>query len=1306
MFYNINLNKNNRIYKVLCIAGLFFLFSFLKIQAQNSPTSVSVEPFNLSVKFDKIGSQDYYVLYSESKDLYLPISQIFDYLKVNYKTSENGKQIEGNYLDTKNTYKIDFDAKKLTFNSNETTLSETDIQYDMGVTYLSSRLIESVFGLKTNFDFRTLSATISSDNELPITKLKKLDEARKNIKDISGEVKFDAEYPRKYHFFRPGMLDWSISSNQSKGVVLENRAGLALGAEVFGGELSTWLFYSDQYGFNPNQQRYHWRWVDNNFKAIRQVQIGRIYNRNIATILYPVDGIMVTNAPTTIRKAMGTFQIAESTNPEWTVELYINNVLINFTKADASGYFSFQVPIVYGTSEVTLRYYGPNGEEQAERKTYNMPYNMLPVGEFEYRVSGGALLNGGANTPYNTLYNTLYGRAETNLGVTKWLTAGAGYEYLSSIVGNPHIPFGNFTLQPFSRLVLTAEYAHKIRYKGTLNYNFSNNSMFELFYARYDKNQKAIIYNFQEERMAGFSFPTRLQNVSGVTKATFRQHIYPNFQYNAGDLMLSAYYRNFNANLSNYINWTTFDNRNIYSSLSLGLRFGKGFSFRPSAQYSYTENKPKWFENFISLRAELEKQIFKKGYITLGYEKNNLIDFSSVNVAFRYDFSFMSTYASAYYNIDSKSIQTTESARGSLAFGSGNGYVHFDSREAVGRSGISIFPFVDKNFNGTRDDDEPTAADLNVKCNGGRVYYRKNDSIVRVVGLDPFVDYTLSIGESDFKNIALKVISHSIKVTTDPNQFKKINVPVQPMGEMSAVVVDEFNNGISRILINILDEKGKVEKSLLSETDGFVSYLGLKPGNYFAVVDSTQLKVLNMSAEPLTFKIKEDVDGDIVEAGTIKLTRNTITESTTKDSTLTSAEASQRRIDNKMAMSNLKTKEDSLRLLNKMNPFTDKDNNNPDGITKLDSLLRYVILFDFNSTEVRSDFYGSIKELGKLLKENEDLKLEIQGHTDSKGSDDINLLFSIRRANSIRRMLVKYGIDDSRLRIVGFGEKMPLPGNNNKNKVERAKNRRVVFKAISDKNEVKVDNISQKATEDITSSDMRKIKQTIKYDNEQDPFEVKWRYSYSILFRYGSSHLQPEFEMIPKALANVMIENPCLKLILESHADPESSESYNMQLSVRRSQSVWDAVVLNGVDRDRIETENYGELKPINSNSNVAEKALNRRVTFKAAPTGCQLNIDSLITKKIIGTYKTHVSNQIIINHDNRYMIQTGLFKYEKNALLMALKLRNFVPDNIYIVEDQGLYKVLIGYTNTRNEAMDIARVIQASGILSNPNNY
>lgn len=1284
---------NNTCIKALVFFLLFnvsFTFKSFSQTQEFQPTEV----FKLNLKIENVGWYELNAFMSESnQQLFIPVVPLFELLKINQSTSENGAVVEGYFINNKNAYKIDYNVKLLTYNDLQVPLTQSNSYFDeLGNLSLSPELLNVVFKLNVSFDFRSLSAVLSPNYELPVIRSMKLDDARRFIKGFAGDTKYDVFYPRKYHILKPGKLDWSISANQSPLFGNEIKAGIALGTEMFGGELSTWFFYSDKYGFNRNQQRYHWRWVDNEVKLIRQVQFGRIYNRSIATLLFPVDGFMVTNAPTTIRKALGTYQIADQTNPDWLVELYINHVLMDYTRADASGYFSFQVPIVYGSTEVTLRYYGPNGEEHADRKTYNMPYNMLPVGEFEYRVSGGVLLN---------RINSIYGRAETNLGITKWLTAGAGYEYLNSIAGNPHIPFGNVTLQPFSRMLLSGEYAHKVRYKGTLNYNFRSNSMFELYYAKYVEQQQAIVYNFLEERFGALTFPIRFKNLSTVTRASFRQNIYPNFSYNAAELMFSTFYRNVSANFSNFLNYTDFDDRNVYSSLSLGFRFDKGFTFRPSVMYSFSENKPLWYQNFVSYKAELEKQIFKRGYLSVGYERNNLANYESVNMALRYDFSFLSTYASAHYA--NNEFQTSQSARGSLAFGGGNGYVHFDAREAVGRSAIAIKPYVDINFNQKRDANEPAVFNLGITSSGGKALYRKNDSIVRIVGLDPFVDYSLVVNESSLTNIAWRVNNKHIKFTTDPNQFKTIELAVLPMGEVSGTVLDENANGVSRILMHILNSEGKPVTKILTESDGFFSYLGLKPGQYSAEVDSTQLQVLNMTAKPIIFKIDEDVQGDIVELSPTKLIRTAIELPHHKDSLQAYFEGKQNL--NRSQMAGLRSQSDSLALLHKLNPYTDKNNVDPQMIQRFDSLLRYVLLFDFNSTVVRSEFYGTLKQLGTILRANESLKLEIQGHTDNVGDEQVNLQFSKRRANSVKRILVKYGVSEERLRIVGFGENKPAPGNKNRTKLERAQNRRVVFKALSANKMENIDVIANKNPDNLTRSDIRNLKSTVTYVNEQNPFEVKWRYMYSFLFYYGKSNIRPEQGMLVRALASVMKQHPCLIVQLESHTDTESSDAFNMELSIDRAQSVWDALVFQGVDRLRIRVANYGKNAPLTTEENEAKKALNRRVAFKPHADGCQLNLDSLVTQEIIRTYNTRISNQHIINHDGRYMIQTGAFKNEELALMMAVKLRHVLPDNIYIVNDNELYRVIVGYTNTRSEAKDIARVIQASGILANPYN-
>src|SRR5665811_2592471 len=98
-----------------------------------------------------------------------------------------------------------------------------------------------------------------------------------------------------------------------------------------------------------------------------------------------------TSAPTTFRRSFGSYTLTDKTEPGWIVELYVNNVLVDYVKADASGFFTFEVPIVYGNTQVKLRYYGPWGEERTREQNIIIPYNFLPHKEFEYTVSAGVV---------------------------------------------------------------------------------------------------------------------------------------------------------------------------------------------------------------------------------------------------------------------------------------------------------------------------------------------------------------------------------------------------------------------------------------------------------------------------------------------------------------------------------------------------------------------------------------------------------------------------------------------------------------------------------------------------------------------------------------------------------------------------------------------------------------------------------------------------------------------------------------------------------------------------------------------------
>jgi OOP family OmpA-OmpF porin len=107
----------------------------------------------------------------------------------------------------------------------------------------------------------------------------------------------------------------------------------------------------------------------------------------------------------------------------------------------------------------------------------------------------------------------------------------------------------------------------------------------------------------------------------------------------------------------------------------------------------------------------------------------------------------------------------------------------------------------------------------------------------------------------------------------------------------------------------------------------------------------------------------------------------------------------------------------------------------------------YGIYFNVDKTDVRPESDKTLDVVASLLKIDRSLKLEIAGHTDSKGDKGHNLKLSQGRAAAVVDALVKkYGIDPARLQARGYGDSKPVAGNDTDE--GRAKNRRVELKKL------------------------------------------------------------------------------------------------------------------------------------------------------------------------------------------------------------------------------------------------------------------
>ena len=97
--------------------------------------------------------------------------------------------------------------------------------------------------------------------------------------------------------------------------------------------------------------------------------------------------------------------------------------------------------------------------------------------------------------------------------------------------------------------------------------------------------------------------------------------------------------------------------------------------------------------------------------------------------------------------------------------------------------------------------------------------------------------------------------------------------------------------------------------------------------------------------------------------------------------------------------------------------------------------------FDTDKATLREDAHPVIAEVAKLLGQDPELRLSIEGHTDNTGGAEHNQALSTARARAVLGALVGLGIDPARLQSRGFGQDKPVA--DNATPEGRAGNRRV-----------------------------------------------------------------------------------------------------------------------------------------------------------------------------------------------------------------------------------------------------------------------
>ncbi len=875
---------SKRIPVLLGFLMLFGLGSLAQSETEYDKVSVFLE-------VSKLGAREIDALVIKDEVL-LPVNQVFDFFNIRINPSTAFKTISGFILDRGTSFSISWSKNEIHYQDRLFKLQEGDLINTDKDLYLKAKYFDRIFGLECNYSLRNQALKIEPELEIPVIRELRQGDLRVNLNSLVRQDKSDVELRRSYPVFNFGVADWSIMSKQEIHGPAEAKVNLSLGSVLAGGELSAAVYYNSAVAFRERDQHYLWRIVDDYNTAFSQITVGKITTLTTASIEDPVIGVQLSNTPTSLRRSPGTYTISDRTEPNWIVELYVNNVLVSFAMADASGFFTFVVPLTYGALPMRLKFYGPWGEERTRERTISLPFSFVPEKILEYDLSAGFV--------EDSLRSRLL-RLNVNYGVSQNVTIGAGFEYLSSVIVSPQMPFveGSFRLTP--NLILTGGITYKVRARSTLTYRLPANIQIDLNYSKYNKEQQALYHNHLEERSVSILMPINLRNYSVYNKMTFNQILArPNYSvagYLPGNLTYSDYLDNI---ASGWLATTSAEEQNavmtatkytfaewlisaslfgintnfttsglitdssvpsIYSKLSLSYRFGSGFRITPSAQYGYSDKK------LHSLKIGMEKKVFTHAYLNLSFEQDFIRNLQNAELGFRYNFNFAQTGISGIRTDNRTSF--VQQARGSLISDRNTNYFKADNISNVGKGGITIIPYFDRNSNGKRDSGEVKLFGLNLRSSAGQIERIEKDTTIRILSLEAYTNCIIEFDDSEFDDPPLKLQNSTYSVPVDPNMLKEIEVPLIIAGKASGTIRVNWDGeirGQDGVVVLLYNEDQKRVGRIFSKLDGTFMYDGLSIGSYVVKIDSTQLQRIGRTCTPdsIRFEITPESGGTTV----------------------------------------------------------------------------------------------------------------------------------------------------------------------------------------------------------------------------------------------------------------------------------------------------------------------------------------------------------------------------------------------------------------------------------------------------------
>ncbi len=545
----------------------------------------------------------------------------------------------------------------------------------------------------------------------------------------------------------------------------------------------------------------------------------------------------------------------------WEVELYRNEVLLDFRLAGSDGLYEFvDVPLVYGLNVLRLVFYGPQGQKREELQRLLVGSGLVRPGDFLFRLAGNqhdeVILPVDDGTDPEPQEGDARGFAEFELGITRNLSVAAGFS--SVPLDTERRNYGSLGLRAgignvFGRLDLVGDDTGGRAGKVALQSQFPNLSLllehseFQDFVSEQVFDDVDLLERRSNARLDGLLDLPLLPHIPYALTGAYEGR---ESGSDAVDLTNRLSTTVNGLSLSNNLNWHWnniggSDFSTLTGAFLIGGHYGP-FDLRGQVDYGLDPD-----QELTRAAVTANWAIDSDFGARLGVQRLESEDRNILSAGINRRFETFSLGLDLEASDDGAFL-----ARLSLSTGFGReprgGGLHAAGRGMAGRGALSPRVFLDRNLNDEFDDGDEPLEGVKFKVNGASPEQETSaDGTVFLTHLRPYQHLDLGLASGSLEDPYWVATNKGVSAMVRPGTSVLAEFPIVATGEIDGTVRlwrDDALQPVSDARMQLLDADGQVAKQVETAYDGFYLFDLVLPGRYAVRVDPGQMARLGLEA--------------------------------------------------------------------------------------------------------------------------------------------------------------------------------------------------------------------------------------------------------------------------------------------------------------------------------------------------------------------------------------------------------------------------------------------------------------------------